>query len=152
MGQHLKEINWQDLLFTDAIEDDRTNCYLKLDDYDWMDYHLRTRFKTKEQFVLDVDFNYYGSTESCMCVTQRKFVGPFKKYNVAGFRPIQYRYYFDSDIFAEEITRYLRAHIDSWMSNFAFNGEEYVLHFFNRVLKENNRVEVEHDENSFRDS
>jgi len=40
-------IKAEDLEFTNAIEDDRTNTYLTLNDYDWMTYTLSTKFKTK---------------------------------------------------------------------------------------------------------
>ena len=37
---NLKEIKSEDLIFSNDIEDDRTNTYLNLYDYDWMDYNV----------------------------------------------------------------------------------------------------------------
>ena len=66
----LKRIKSSDLIFSGEIEDDRTNTYLHLLDYDWMNYMLQTRFKTKEQGLLDVSFEYCGMTKSQMRVKQ----------------------------------------------------------------------------------
>lgn len=48
---NLKKIRSEDLIFSNEIEDDRTNTYLTLNDYDWMNYNLSTRFKTEEREV-----------------------------------------------------------------------------------------------------
>ena len=63
---NLKEIKSEDLIFSNDIEDDRTNTYLNLYDYDWMDYSLTTRFKTEDMGILNVKFNYFGMTTSTM--------------------------------------------------------------------------------------
>lgn len=57
---NLKKIRSEDLIFSNEIEDDRTNTYLTLNDYDWMNYNLSTRFKTEEMGVLDVEFEFFG--------------------------------------------------------------------------------------------
>lgn len=67
---NLKKINSADLIFTNEIEDDKTNTYVKLTDYDWMDYSLTTRFKTEELGVLNVEFKYIGMITSTMEVEQ----------------------------------------------------------------------------------
>ena len=51
---NLKKIRSEDLIFSNEIEDDRTNTYLTLNDYDWMNYNLSTRFRTEDMGVLEV--------------------------------------------------------------------------------------------------
>ena len=51
---NLKKIERKDLIFSGDIEDDRVNCYVKLDDYDWMNYSFKTTFKTMDQGILDI--------------------------------------------------------------------------------------------------
>ncbi|WP_286077374.1 hypothetical protein [Thomasclavelia cocleata] len=121
----LKEIRAEDLLFTNEIEDDRTNTYLSLDDYDWMSYKLRTRFKTKEQGILDVEFEYFGLVSSQMTVKQ-----------TLDDEIIEYTYEYNTDIFQKHITIFLQNHIKAWDSTYAFNGEDEVINFFNEVLHE----------------
>ena len=120
----LKEIKSEDLLFTNEMEDDRTNTFLSLDDYDWMSYRLKTRFKTLEQGALDVVFAYFGMNFSYMDVEQTK----------DGTKEI-YRYEYPSSIFKKHIIKFLTEHINSWDSKYAFNGEENVIDFYNEVLK-----------------
>lgn len=119
----LKKIQAQDLLFTNEIEDDRTNTYLTLNDYDWMQYILKTKFKTIELGILKVEFEYFGHTKSTMKVIQchNKDVQEFI-------------YSYDSNIFKKYIKKYLQKHIDMWESKYAFNGEEFVIDFYNEVL------------------
>ena len=56
----LYPIKAEELLFTNEIEDDRTNTYVHLLDYDWMQYTLETRFRTEAQGILEVSFEYFG--------------------------------------------------------------------------------------------
>ena len=121
---NLKEIKSEDLIFSNGIEDDRTNTYLNLYDYDWMDYSLTTRFKTEDMGVLNVKFNYFGMTTSTMEVEQT-LNGTTKK--------VTYEY--STDIFKKYIVKFLERHISFWDSVYAFNGEEEVIEFFNEVLK-----------------
>ena len=67
---NLKKIRSEDLIFSNEIEDDRTNTYLTLNDYDWMNYNLSTRFKTEEMGVLEVEFEFFGFSTSQMNVKQ----------------------------------------------------------------------------------
>lgn len=120
---NLKKINSEDLLFTNEIEDDRTNTYLQLNDYDWMDYNLTTRFKTKEIGIVDVKFQYFGMTTSAMEVT--------KTLNDVTEK-VTYEY--PTEIFKRHIVKFLEKHISFWDSKYAFNGEEEVVEFFNEVL------------------
>lgn len=124
----LTKIRSEDLIFSYDIEDDRTNTYLNLSDYDWMDYNLTTRFKTEKMGIIDVVFNYFGMTTSTMEVKQTLY-GRTKK--------ITYDY--PTDIFIKHIIKYLKKHISSWNDTYAFNGEEEVIDFFNDVL-ENGKV------------
>lgn len=126
----LQKIKSEDLLFSYEIEDDRTNTYLNLYDYDWMDYILTTRFKTEKLGVLNVKFSYFGMITSTMEVKQtlnnitEKFI-----------------YEYSSDIFTKHIIKYLEKHIRSWNDKYAFNGEEEVIDFFNDVL-DNGQLKV----------
>lgn len=120
---YLEKINSNDLIFSGDIEDDRTNTYLHLYDYDWMDYNLTTRFKTEALGVLNVKFNYFGMTTSTMEVEQ----------NLDGnVEKVTYEY--STDIFEKHIIKFLNKHIVSWGNKYAFNGEEEVIEFFNDVI------------------
>ncbi|MEY8421965.1 hypothetical protein AALB52_04335 [Lachnospiraceae bacterium 38-14] len=125
---YLEKINSNDLIFSDNIEDDRTNTYLHLYDYDWMDYNLSTRFKTESLGILNVKFSYFGMTTSTMEVEQ----------NLGGnIEKITYEY--STDIFKKYIVKFLKKHISFWGNKYAFNGEEEVIEFFNDVI-ENGKV------------
>lgn len=121
---NLKKIKSEDLIFSNEIEDDRTNTYLNLYDYDWMDYSLTTRFKTEDMGILNVKFNYFGMVISTMEVEQT-LNGTTKK--------VTYEY--STDIFQKHIVKFLEKHIRFWNEKYAFNGEEEVIEFFNDVLK-----------------
>ena len=121
---NLKEIKSEDLIFSNEIGDDRTNTYLNLDDYEWVDYSLTTRFKTEDMGVLNVKFNYFGMTTSSMEVEQT-LNGITEK--------VTYEY--STDVFKKYIVKFLEKHISFWDSKYAFNGEEEVIAFFNEVLK-----------------
>ena len=108
----LKEIKTEDLLFSNEMEDD------------WMSYLLKTRFKTLEQGILDVEFKYFGMIYSCMDVEQTKD-GKIEKY----------RYEYSSSVFRKHIVNFLEKHIESWNDKYAFNGEENVIDFYNEVIK-----------------
>jgi hypothetical protein len=120
---NLSKIKSEDLLFNYEIEDDRTNTYLNLYDYDWMNYSLTTRFKTEKLGLLNVKFNYFGMITSIMEVEQTLN-------NVT--EKVIYEY--STDIFVKHIIKYLEKHIHSWNDTYAFNGEEEVIDFFNDVL------------------
>ena len=125
---YLEKINSNDLIFSDNIEDDRTNTYLHLYDYDWMYYNLSTRFKTESLGILNVKFSYFGMTTSTMEVEQ----------NLGGnIEKITYEY--STDIFKKYIVKFLKKHISFWGNKYAFNGEEEVIEFFNDVI-ENGKV------------
>lgn len=126
----LSKIKSEDLIFSYEIEDDRTNTYLNLYDYDWMDYSLTTRFKTEKLGVLNVKFNYFGMVTSTMEVEQ-------VLNNVT--EKVEYEY--PTDIFVKHIVKYLEKHIHSWDDTYAFNGEEEVIEFFNDVLDNGKVVE-----------
>lgn len=123
----LRKIKPEELLFTGDIEDDRTNTYLTLADYDWMNYTLKTRFTTKELGVLNIEFEYFGLTTSEMEIEQ-----------TLGEKTIVYTFEFDSDIFIKHLKNYLDKHISQWDSEYAFNGEDIVINFFNEVIEKGN--------------
>ncbi len=128
----LQKIESKDLLFTDEIEDDRTNTYLNLYDYDWMDYSLTTRFKTEKMGVLNVKFNYFGMITSTMEVEQ-----------TLNNNTEKLTYEYSTDIFQKYIVKFLEKHIRSWDEKYAFNGEDEVIKFFNDVIENGNVVKVE---------
>ena len=119
----LEKINAKDLLFTGNIEDDRTNTYFHLSDYDWMNYTLETRFRTERMGTLEVQFEYFGSAESVMIINQT--FGDIS-------RKIEYGY--PTDIFKKYHVKFLERHIRHWDEEYAFNGEDIVIDFFNEVL------------------
>ena len=120
----LEKIKEKELLFSGDIEDDRTNTYLHLLDYDWMNYILETRFKTEKQGVLDIKFEYCGITTSHMQVTQT-INGKTKEYTIN----------YPTSIFEKYIKKYLRRHIRQWNDRYAFYGGDIVLAFYNSVIK-----------------
>lgn len=120
---NLKKIKSEDLIFSNGIEDDRTNTYLTLNDYDWMNYNLYTRFKTEEMGVLEVEFEYFGMVISQMNVKQ-----------ILNDKVQEITYEYPTDIFSKNLIKFLEKHIRSWNDNYAFNGEEEVIDFFNEVL------------------
>ena len=127
---NLSKIKSEDLLFSYEIEDDRTNTYLQLNDYDWMDYNLTTRFKTEKFGVLDVKFQYFGMTTSIMEVIQ-----------ILNDTTENVVYEYPTEIFKRHIIKFLEKHISFWDSRYAFNGEEEVINFFNDVL-DNGQIKV----------
>lgn len=120
----LTKIEEKDLIFTNEIEDDRTNTFLTLNDYDWMDYQLKTRFKTENLGILDVIFNYFGLTTSEMIVKQR-----------IDDKEREYLFKYDTEIFKKYLIKFLKLHIESWNSTFAFYGGDIVLEFYNEVIE-----------------
>ena len=121
---NLKKIQKEDLIFSGSIGDDRTNTHLVLDDYDWMNYILTTRFNTKEMGEIEVRFEYFGATSSVMYVKQT--------YNNICERVV---YEYPTDIFQKYIILFLTKHIASWDEEYAFYGEDEVIDFFNTVLE-----------------
>ena len=121
----LSKIQSEDLLFTYELMDDRVNTYLKLDDFDWMNYELETKFRTEEMGELFVTFQYFGMVTSTMEVLQE----------LNGSRR-RWLYEYSTDIFQKYITRYLAKHIIAWEEEIAFYGEDEVIDFYNEVLDE----------------
>ena len=126
----LKKIKNEDLIFQQRICGRISTC-LTLDDYDWMNYRLCSRFKTKENGALDVKLEYFGEASSLMNVKQ----------TINGeVHDITYKY--PSEIFSKNITRFLEKHIKSWKEEYAFSGEEEVIDFFNEVIEKGTVIEV----------
>ena len=121
---NLKKIRSEDLIFSNEIEDDRTNTYLTLNDYDWMNYNLSTCFKTEEMGVLEVEFEYFGIVTSQMNVKQ-----------TLNGKTYEITYEYPTDIFSKNLVKFLEKHISHWNEKYAFNGEEEVIDFFNEVLE-----------------
>lgn len=119
----LGKIQSGDLIFSGEIEDDRTNTLLSLNDYDWMSYKLSTKFRTKLYGLLQVEFEFLGTTNSMMKVLRIQD-------NISE----EYEFEYNSDIFIKYITIYMKKHIESWNSTYAFDGEDEVLAFYNEVV------------------
>ena len=115
---NLKKIRSEDLIFSNEIEDDRTNTYLTLNDYDWMNYNLSTRFKTEEMGVLEVEFEFFGFSTSQMNVKQ-----------TLNGKVYEITYEYPTDIFSKNLIKFLEKHISYWNEKYAFNGEEEVIDF-----------------------
>ena len=49
-----------------------------------------------------------------------------------------YEFSYPTSLFQKHITAYLTAHIAAWSDTYAFNGEDYVIPFFNEVLNAGN--------------
>ncbi len=120
----LQKIKSEDLIFTNQTEDDRTNTYLTLHDYDWMEYSLITRFKTQNLGVLNVKFSYFGMVTSTMEVEQ-----------TLDNKTEKVTYEYSTEIFQKYIVKFLQKHISSWDDTYAFNGEDIVIEFFNDVIE-----------------
>jgi len=120
----LDKIKVEDLKFTDECEQDRTNTFLALDDYDWMNYTLSTKFNTDEYGKLDIKFNFFGMNNSTMKVTR-----------IQNNETIKYEFSYSTNIFIKHITIFMTTHINSWNSNYAFDGESNVLDFYNEVIE-----------------
>lgn len=98
---------------------------LALDDYDWMQYILESKFYIESQGLIEVKFDYFGTTVSIMSVTQ-----------TIGEKVHKYAYKFDSDLFKQYIIKFMQRHIDAW-DNPPFNGDDLVIDFFNSVIMDN---------------
>ena len=120
----LEQITAEELIFSGNIEDDRTNTYLQLNDYDWMSYKLSTRFKTEKQGVLNIEFEYFGTNRSLMKVSQ--ILNDDKK---------QFEISYYTDIFIKYLKNFLENHMKQWNDKYAFNGEDIVLEFYNEVIQ-----------------
>lgn len=119
----LQPIKKEDLIFLNTLYDDQTHTYLNLVDCQWMNYKLETTFRTEDLGELGIVFLYYGCTESEMEVDQH-----------ISNTTIHHSYRYPTNIFKKHICRYMQAHIDSWNEKYAFDGEQYVLDFYNEVI------------------
>lgn len=120
----LLKIKHEDLFFHPENGETGTNTSLILDDYDWMNYSLTTRFYTKNQGTLNIEFNYFGLVTSTMEV-ERLINNNIEKMI----------YEYSTDIFQKHILKFLEKHIHSWDSSYGFDGEEEVINFFNDVIE-----------------
>ena len=121
-------IKSEELIFSDELEDDRVCTDLKLSDYDWANYNLSTRFYTKENGVLRIQWNHFLMTIAVMMVTQLKD------------NKLTYYYIeFNSDIFGKYLKEYMIKHMEQWKPNtYAFNGEDVVIKLFNECIEKGN--------------
>ena len=118
-------------LYRNPDADDRLETQLKLNDYSWMTYEISTFFPTKKYGNLDVHFIYSGTTVSDLYIKQ--YIND-KLYS--------HHLVFDSKIFEKYITLFMKKHIDSWKSKYAFCGEKIVLDFYNEVIENNIKYDI----------
>lgn len=123
------KIDTAELLFTGNMEDDRTNCYVALDDYDWMMYTFKTSFKTLKYGLLQIYIEFAGSNWSYMDVTQKKDTA---------MRILRYR--FNTEIFKKHIKSYLKKHIANWDNLYAFDPEDEIVDFYNDIIENHQEV------------
>ena len=124
----LCKINKDDLIIDDGCVEDIVSTTLALNDYDWMQYILKTRLHTKDLGVLNIKFEYYGAKDSMMEVEQTLN---------GATETIVYEY--ASDIFKKYIICFMANHIAHWGSKYAFDGEDVILDFYNEVLEKGER-------------
>ena len=117
----LNYIAYEDLIFLDLPGYDRINTYLELKDNSWMYYILKCDFHTKTQGDLCVQFMYNG-----LCVMK-------VEQNINN-ETYHYEYEFSYDLFKSYIRVFLIEHFESWDSEYAFNGGNIVLGFYNSVI------------------
>lgn len=119
-------------LYRNPDADDRLETVLKLCDYSWMEYKLTSFFPTKDYGDLDINFIYSGTTLSEMNIKQTLD-------NHVYFHHIE----FESRLFEKYIVMFMKKHISSWKSKYAFCGEKIVLEFYNEVLKNNVKYKID---------
>ncbi|MBR0420272.1 MAG: hypothetical protein IJI66_14015 [Erysipelotrichaceae bacterium] len=119
----ITEIKTEDIIENEIY--DRVFCKLTLDDYDWMRYTFDISFPLKEG-LLKCLIEYLGS-QTCMMT-----VNCYKDSILAE----NCTYRFDCGLFKEYIVRYLKAHIESWNSSYAFSAEKIAIEFYNAICKE----------------
>jgi len=133
----LKKLQREDIEFTDAIDKDRICTYVQLNDYSWMYYRIMSILYTKKYGKLELKFSYTGFQKSEMSVIQSFGEGLSRENNVV------YNYVFNSDIFEKYVKRYLEEQLKAWDSEFAFNGGDIVLDFYNEVIENHFQCFVE---------
>lgn len=120
----LQFVVMDDIVFKNIPFEDRINTKLTLSDYDWMNYVFETEFRTKNQGRLKVEIKYYGSKESEMNVKRIDTIVVF-----------EYTYFFETEIFEEYVSRFMRKHLIQWKNQEVFYGGDIVLAFYNDILK-----------------
>lgn len=116
-------IDVNQLLFTYDVCDDRVNCKVTLDDYDWMCYTFETIFKTAALGILNVKIEYFGASKCQMDVIQ-------------WLDDVEYAWEieFDHAIFQKHCTTYLNAFSSQWGQEYAFSAGSYIIDFYNDVI------------------
>lgn len=99
------------------------NSVLLLDDYDWVDYHIKANLIEEEMGKLFIDFNYVATLTSTMKVKSVK-----EKY--------LYIYTYKSDIFEKYFQEYLERQKAASKERKWFSGEDIIINFYNEVLKD----------------
>lgn len=120
----LNEIHMSDLYRNNEIE----ITQLSLSDYDWVEHDLKAQFMLNDFTLMSVHFNFCGVIASEMEVSVSKHSMSFKDAE-------KYKYHYDSDIFIKHLRRFMLKHIAAWDEKYCFDGMEYILDFYNDVLK-----------------
>ena len=97
---------------------------LVLEDYDCMKYTLSSRLPTNAYGDMNVKFMYIGES-----YLQVKAKG----------KTLVYR--FNTDIFEDQVIKFIKKHIHSWRDEYAFGGTEEIVNFYNAVLTAPDTVE-----------
>ena len=134
----LKPIPYDEKLSHFRMEDYRKIDYrnymdtaLILNDYDWMDYHLKTFFNTKDYGKLTIGFLYGGFSPCKMRVIQ-EIEGEKYTHNI----------YFDYEIFKRNIIAFMKRHIEHWDDEYVFWGLDLAIAFYNDVLENFIKCEI----------
>lgn len=129
----LEPLRISDLYFSNQIEDSCLNTSIRLEDYDWMNYVIKTKFNTLKYGVLNIKFEYIGTGSSFMDVELTRYRGEEEE-------KYEYHYDFNTNIFVDNLKEILLGHVNSWDSEFAFSGENLMLNFYNEVLEKGKLV------------
>lgn len=129
----LTALSYEDMTFTDEIEDDRINTTLTLSDYDWMSYTFDARFPTEKYGTLAVRFEYFGTTSSYLHIKQ--FIPAYMSGMPKNY-VLYHTYSYPTELFSEYLKKDLNARVDKFDSQYAYSAEDIVLEWFNRTLRE----------------
>ena len=140
MEFRIQPITKNDLVFTDEIEDDRVNCLLSLNDYDWCDYHYDTRFPTLKYGTLAVRFSYFGYVDCFMKIRQYL---PNDLTELDKNWVLCHEYKFDYSMFNKYLKKDLESRVRNLSNSFspAYSPEDLMIEFFNDVLQNGTEIE-----------
>lgn len=119
----LSKIKKEDIVFSNPDDWDRVYTTVNLDDYDWMQYKLTASFEINAEVLVEATFEYFGCG-SWLYIEQRTHE-----------TSVYYKIEFPQEIFQKHIIEFLKKHIASWDEEYAFNGEDLVIDFYNDAIE-----------------